>query len=600
MVGVAAAALLPLAVAWRGTAQVEGALATRTATAVAGYLSAVAPPASPATARYDLAALHVIARGLVAVPGWTAPLEVYYGTTPLLSGGPSLDAEVLAALQRREAVWWLGREAVALAPLKDRDLWDVVGVVSAGGERPPADTRPSALALLVAAAGLAATLGRGSRRGNRGRWVGFAALAVLHGALAGGAVRRAAAWSSDRWLGSARRLVQEAAARQPRPGRAPLALAQRVLEGSGTEVVMGDSAGPAVSRTGPADRPRAVVAARLGPGRWAALSALPGERIVGGWLGLALGVALVGPALVALGAWGARAAARPRSQRETLTAWAFLAPAALPLAVFAFAPIGFAAWLALHRWSLLEPVRPFVGFENFAALARDPLTWISLRNTALYALYVPVTMVLALGVALALNRPGRWVRWVRVAFFLPYIASVVAVTLVWQWLFNADFGLLNWVLGFAGIPPLDWLGNPRTALLAVMLVSVWVQVGYQMTVFLAGLQGIPQTYLDAARVDGATAWQRFRRVTLPLLRPVTLFVLVTGIIGSFQVFTFVYVLTEGGPLHATDVIVYRIYQTAWEFLQFGRASALALLLFALLAVITWTQFRLLGRRVEHG
>jgi multiple sugar transport system permease protein len=209
-------------------------------------------------------------------------------------------------------------------------------------------------------------------------------------------------------------------------------------------------------------------------------------------------------------------------------------------------------------------------------------------------------MALALVAALALNRPGRVVRWVRTAFFVPYVSSVVAVALVWQWILNPDFGLLNGALAAVGIAPVDWLGDPRTALVAVMLISVWVQLGYQMTVFLAGLQGIPPAYLDAARVDGAGAWQRFWRVTFPLLRPVVLFVLVTGVIGSFQVFTYVYVLTDGGPLHATDVVVYRIYQVAWEFLQFGYASALALVLFALLLGLTWAQFRLLGRRVEYG
>jgi len=185
-------------------------------------------------------------------------------------------------------------------------------------------------------------------------------------------------------------------------------------------------------------------------------------------------------------------------------------------------------------------------------------------------------------------------------FFLPYVSSVVAVTLVWQWMYHADFGLINYLLSFVHVRPVDWLGNPKTALLAVMVVSVWVQLGYQMTVFLAGLNGIPQTYLDAARVDGAGAWQRFWKVTFPLLRPVTLFVLVTDVIGSFQVFTYVYVLTEGGPLHATDVIAYRIYQTAWEFLQFGYASALAVLLFVVLFAVTRVQFRLLGRRVEYA
>ncbi|OLC05943.1 MAG: hypothetical protein AUH42_06540 [Gemmatimonadetes bacterium 13_1_40CM_70_11] len=309
---------------------------------------------------------------------------------------------------------------------------------------------------------------------------------------------------------------------------------------------------------------------------------------------------MLGPLTLWALAWAARERRRPQRLRETLTAWGFLAPATAHLALFSFAPILFALVVSLHRWSPLEPVKPFVGLDNFVQVARDPLVWISLRNTALYALQVPVTMALALGVALALHRHTRLVRIARTAVFLPYVSSVVAIALLWRWLYHADFGLLNYLLSFAGLGPVDWLGSPRTALLAVMLVTVWVQVGYQMAVFIAGLQGIPQVYLDAAVVDGAGAWQRFWRVTFPLLKPVTLFVLVTGLINSFQVFTLIYVLTDGGPLHATDVVVYRVYQTAWEFLRFGYASALAMLLFATLFGVTWAQFRLLGKRVEYA
>jgi len=209
-------------------------------------------------------------------------------------------------------------------------------------------------------------------------------------------------------------------------------------------------------------------------------------------------------------------------------------------------------------------------------------------------------MVLSLGAALALRRQAWAARLARTVFFLPCVCSVVAMALVWQWLYQPDFGLINYLLSAVGLRPVDWLGSPRTALLAVMIVSVWVQFGYQMSVFLAGLQGVPEVYLDAARVDGAGAWQRFRRITLPLLRPVTLFVLVTGVIGAFQAFTYVYVLTDGGPLYATDVIAYRIYRTAWEWLQFGYASAVSLLLFVVLFGVTRAQFRLLGRREDYA
>lgn len=306
-------------------------------------------------------------------------------------------------------------------------------------------------------------------------------------------------------------------------------------------------------------------------------------------------------ALVALTAlvlrWSRRA--HPLRRRETLVAWSFLGGPLLHLAVFSFAPVLFTLLLSLHRWDLVTSERPYVGLANYRELAADPLFWKTLTNTAVYVLYVPVTLILALGLALLLNRRRKGEKLLRAIVFMPYVTSTVAIALVWQWLMNADFGLVNAALRLVGLPAVDWLGSPGSALLAIIVVTVWTQVGYQMLVLLAGLQAVPQHYLDAAVVDGATRWQRFRHVTLPLLKPVLLFVLVTGVISGFQVFTLVYLMTEGGPLHATDVIVYRIYQTAWEFLRFGSASAMAVVLFAILLVVTVVQFRLLGRRVEH-
>ena len=368
----------------------------------------------------------------------------------------------------------------------------------------------------------------------------------------------------------------------------------------GTELLPGDSAASAPWRRIVAGTPRAAVTVRLAPGSWAELRTAPGEGEgwMAGWVAVAVCLALLGPCAVALAAWGERGAARPQRQRETVAAWGFLAPSALHLGVFSFAPMLFVLYLSVHRWTLVDPARPFVGLANFERVFTDPVVWVSLRNTVLYVLYVPVSMVLSLGAAVALHRQTWAVRLARTVFFLPYVCSVVAIALVWQWLYQPDFGVINYLLSAIGLRPLDWLGSPRTALVAMMIVSVWAQLGYQMTVFLAGLQGVPQAYLDAARVDGASAWQRFRRITLPLLRPVTLFVLVTGVIGAFQAFTYMYVLTDGGPLNATDVIVYRIYQTAWEFLQLGYASALSLLLFVVLFGVTRAQFALLAGR-EH-
>ncbi|MBL8983996.1 MAG: sugar ABC transporter permease [Gemmatimonadetes bacterium] len=324
---------------------------------------------------------------------------------------------------------------------------------------------------------------------------------------------------------------------------------------------------------------------------------LPNGRVVALLLAGLWAVCTVG--LVGV-AWLASPRQSVATRRTARTAWAFLAPSALHLLCFTLGPLAFTAWLSVHRWDLLEIDRPFIGLANYAELVRDPLFWKALRNTALYSLYVPVTMVLALGAAVLLNQPLRGIRVLRAMVFLPAIVSYVAIAMVWQWIYHADYGLLNHVLRSLGASGHDWLGDPATALPALMVVSVWVQLGYQMVVYLAGLQGVPATLLEAARLDGANAWTRFWQVTVPLLRPVSLYLLVTGIIWSFQVFALVYVMTEGGPTRATDVLVYQIYQNAWEFRRMGYASALSWVLFALLVGLTLLQWRLLNKRVEHA
>ncbi len=291
-------------------------------------------------------------------------------------------------------------------------------------------------------------------------------------------------------------------------------------------------------------------------------------------------------------------ASRPRELRRNLVAWSFLAPATLHLAVFTAGPLLFAAWLSLHRWSLVERARPFVGLANYAGLLRDSGFWRAMANTAVFTLHVPVAMAVALAFALLVHRRARGIVWVRAALFLPGITSLVAVAIVWQWMLNGDYGLFNWVLSRVGLGPVPWLTSPRTALLSLMVLAVWLVVGYQMVLFQAGLAAIPEELYEAARIDGAGPWARFRHVTLPGLRHTLFFVLVTSVIGSFQVFGIVYVMTEGGPLGATDVAVYHIYREAWEFLRFGNAAAMSWILFALVFGVTWLHFRVLERRAE--
>ena len=568
--------------------------AGQAAQTAAAYLAFVTPAAAGSQG-YDLARLLALARGLNTITGWTGQVEVFHGTAPLIRAtAPPLPTDVFAVLRDREAATAHGD--VMLVPFKDRDDWDVVGAVAVrwGHVAPPmlGGWDLVVLALLAVTGALAVRLPRGGT-------VACLLAATLAGLSGYRQAVVASRKSTDQWLDRARVLIEDAASRVS-PRAAAVMIPRLSTFVRAAELVPSDSGSTGIERGEVAGLPRAAVRVRVGQRRWLAVRTLPGEAAVSEWRIFALGVAALGPVLAAFVGWLSRARNRPRARRETLTAWTFLAPAALHLAVFAFAPIAFAVYLALHRWSPIEPVKPFVGLDNFTALARDPLVWASLRNTLLYTLHVPVAMAIALGIALGLQHRSRATRIARAVFFLPYVSSVVAIALVWQWMYHADFGLLNYLGSLIGLAPVDWLGNPKTALVAVMIVSIWVQVGYQMVVFLAGLHGIPQTYLDAARVDGASPWQRFRYVTVPLLRPVTLFVLVTGVITSFQVFTLIYVLTDGGPLHATDVIVYRIYQMAWEFLQFGGASALSLVLLVLLLAATWLQFRMLGRRVEYA
>jgi multiple sugar transport system permease protein len=230
----------------------------------------------------------------------------------------------------------------------------------------------------------------------------------------------------------------------------------------------------------------------------------------------------------------------------------------------------------------------------------DPNFSNALKNTFIYILNVPIGMVISLAIALIMNQRLKGVAFLRALYFLPSVTSFVAIALVWMWIYHPTFGVANFLLGLVGLQPIQWLNSPQTAMISVIIFSVWLGLGYQMVVFLAGLQGVPEELHDAARIDGANHWQRFWRVTLPLLKPTTFFVLVTSLIGSFQVFTSIYVMTAGGPIRSTDVIVYHIYQAAWEELRMGYASAMSWVLFVIIVIATWIQFRLIGREVEYG
>ncbi|MDI6765979.1 MAG: extracellular solute-binding protein [Bacteroidota bacterium] len=290
-----------------------------------------------------------------------------------------------------------------------------------------------------------------------------------------------------------------------------------------------------------------------------------------------------------------------RKERKIMrTALSFLAPSLLHLVVFIFTPIVFAAYLSTHRWDIVVPDKPFIGIDNFSELFTDSTFWGALKNTFIYSLNVPIAMTISLIIALLLHRGLKGIGVLRTLYFLPSVTSFVAVALVWIWIYHPSFGAANFILSSVGLPPLQWLNSAQTAMISIMIFGIWLSLGYQIVIFLAGLQGIPEVLYEAALIDGANDWQKLKRITLPLLKPTTFFILVTSLIASFQVFTTVYIMTAGGPVRSTDVVVYHIYQSAWEQLRMGYAAAMSWVLFILIMIATWIQFKLMGKEVEYG
>jgi ABC-type sugar transport system permease subunit len=281
-------------------------------------------------------------------------------------------------------------------------------------------------------------------------------------------------------------------------------------------------------------------------------------------------------------------------------AYGFLSLNLVGFVVFIFGPTLTSLGLSLTSWDLLTPAI-FVGLRNYAELLfRDPLFGLSLRNTLYFAvLAIPAVLVVSLALALALNQPLRGVKVYRTIYFIPVVCSMVAVSVIWKWLFNTEYGLLNSAIRAVGLAPVNWLGNSAVAMPSVVLLNTWKFAGYDMVIFLAGLQGIPEHLYDAAKVDGANRWQAFWRITLPLLSPSILFIVVLSVIGSFQVFDQVYLMTQGGPGNATLVYNFYLYQNAFLYLKMGYASAMAYVLVGIIFVITLVQVRYLGRRVVY-
>lgn len=286
-------------------------------------------------------------------------------------------------------------------------------------------------------------------------------------------------------------------------------------------------------------------------------------------------------------------------RRDIPYALLFLAPSLIGLLVFTIVPIAASFFLAFTDWNLLSPPK-FVGIQNFIDMFGDPILWISLGNTIKYALMmIPGSTAAALFLALALNGEFKGIRLVRLFFMLPGVVSLVAIAMVWRWIYNDQFGLLNVGLRFLGLQPVGWLTNEAMVLPAIVLMLIWSGMGFDAIIYLAALRNIPRHLYEAAELDGANRWQRFWSITFPLLTPVHFYNLIIGLIGSFQVFDVVFIMTGGGPGFSSRVYAYHLYLQAFRRFNMGYASAMAWFLFLIILVLTLIQWKFLGSRVEY-
>jgi multiple sugar transport system permease protein len=282
-------------------------------------------------------------------------------------------------------------------------------------------------------------------------------------------------------------------------------------------------------------------------------------------------------------------------------AWWFVAPALIVLGVFFFIPVVSAFVMSLTDFDLyaLSDLRNlrFTGFENYGDLLREPLFWKALGNTLYFvALGVPLSIGLSLAAALLVNsKLAKFRGLFRTVFFAPVVTTLVAVAVVWRYIFHTRYGFLNYGLQSLGLNPIDWMGDPHWAMPAIVILAVWKNFGYNMIILLAALQNIPEDLYEAARIDGASGWQVFRHITLPGLGPVLLLVSLLTMTGYFQLFAEPYVMTEGGPLQSTLSVLYFMYEEGFKWWSLGRASAVAFLLFVLMFVVTLVQLRIARR-----
>ena len=275
-------------------------------------------------------------------------------------------------------------------------------------------------------------------------------------------------------------------------------------------------------------------------------------------------------------------------QKESFWAWVFILPAFLGTFIFIIIPIFASFGLSFIDWNLINKPK-MVGLENYIGLFNDPVFYQVLWNTLYYALITAIfSIILPLMLAIALDRKIKGSSFFKTAYFIPFVTPMIVIGIVWTWIFDSNYGILNWVLGVGD--NIKWLYDKNFAMPALIIVSVWKNIGYNMLIFLAGLQAIPESINEACEIEGATGIKRFFLVTLPLLSPTVFFVSIMTTISSFHVFDLIYLMTDGGPENSTSVLVYWIYKQAFEFFNIGKASAIAYVLFVIILSLTYVQW----------
>lgn len=286
--------------------------------------------------------------------------------------------------------------------------------------------------------------------------------------------------------------------------------------------------------------------------------------------------------------------------KHRLTPYMLIAPSILVFIVFFIYPLLYMGYLSFHSWNFISPKKPFVGFDNYIRIFSDPIFYETVWNTLQYAfITVALIVIIAIPLAIWLNQNGRFFTATQGALFSPHIISLVSVSMIWMWIMDVDYGLLNWGVSLFGVKSVGWLTNPNVAIYSLIFVSVWKNLGYYTLIIIAALQSIPKDLYEAAAIDKASKWRVFSKITLPMLTPSIFFISIIALINSIQVFETINIMTGGGPINSTTTLVYYIYEQGFQHFHLGTASAAGMVLLFILMLLTILYFKVLSNRVHY-